>query len=78
LRLQGSLPGLFLEDYGLTALISILAGAAIFWAAHRFVEHNKPTVYKRRIGWGVRCGARMYWLTITGRLEPELRKAGVA
>ena len=78
IALAGILVGLFVDDYGLTAIASILIALAILWAAHRFVEHNHPTGYSRRLDWAIRCGARMYWLELTGRLAPELKKAGVS
>jgi hypothetical protein len=78
IALLGILTGLFLDDYGITAIASILVGAAILWGAHHFVERNHPTGYSRRLGWALRCGARMYWLELTGRLKPELKKAGVS
>lgn len=74
--LGGIVASLFIADYGLIAVVCVLIGMAILWTAHRFVEHNTPTAYKR-VGWAILCGARMYWLGITGRLKPELKKAGL-
>ena len=78
IALGGILVGLFVDDYGLTAITCIFIAVAMLWAAHRFVEHNRPTGSSRRLDWALRCGARMYWLELTGRLEPELKKAGVS
>jgi len=75
--LAGFLVSLFVDDYGLTAIAGILIAAVILWGAHRFVERNQPTGYRRRLDWAIRCGARMYWLEVTRRLEPELKRAGV-
>jgi hypothetical protein len=75
IAVAGIVVSLFVDDYRV-ALGSVLSGMAILWTAHRFVEHNTPTAYKR-LGWAIFCGARMYWLGITGRLKPELEKAGL-
>jgi hypothetical protein len=78
IALAGIVAGLFVDDHGVTAIASILIAATMLWAAHRFVEHNRPTGLKGRFDWALRCGARMYWLELTGRLKPELEKAGIA
>jgi hypothetical protein len=76
IALAGIVVSVFVEHSLLVAAGSLLAGMAVLWTAHRFVEHNTPTAYKR-LGWAIFCGARMYWLGLTGRLKPELEKAGL-
>jgi hypothetical protein len=57
-------------------LAGLAAGYAFAWVGHFFVEHNKPATFKYPL-WSFRADFRMWALAITGRLAPELQRAGV-
>ncbi len=59
------------------ALGAVALGYIIAWTAHFTVEDNKPVFYQYPL-WSLRSGLRMYLLWMTGRLQPELKRAGVA
>ena len=53
-----------------------LAGYFFAWVSHAFVEKNKPATFTHPL-WSLLSDFRMFFLWITGRLGPELKKAGV-
>ena len=58
------------------AALGILVNYVIDWSAHFLIEGNRPAAFGHPI-WSALSGLRMYLLWITGRLGPELRRAGI-
>ena len=61
---------------GWLVLAALASGYAFAWVGHFLVEHNRPATFKYPL-WSFAADWKMWALSLIGRLQPELDRAGV-
>ena len=78
----GSTLAIFVLVYALASqtwwlLLAVpVSGYFFAWVSHAFVERNKPATFTYPL-WSLYADFKMWGMWLSGRLKPELQKAGV-
>jgi hypothetical protein len=60
----------------LVGVVGVAVAYGFAWTGHLFIERNIPSMARHPL-WALRSDLQMFALWLTGRLMPELEKAGV-
>lgn len=70
-----ALAAVWTQRWGMLIAMPV-AGYFFAWVAHFAVEKNRPATFTYPL-WSLGADFKMWWLWLTFRLKPELRRAGV-
>jgi hypothetical protein len=65
---------MFITGNWLLIFAALAVGYAFAWAAHFFVEHNRPATFKHPL-WSFAADYKMVALMLTGRMKREVERA---
>ena len=72
-----ALAALFVSTNPWFALVAVIGGYGPAWASHFFIERNRPATFRYPL-WSLISDFRMATGWVTGQLDSDLAKAGIA
>ena len=68
--------GAAVSERPLLLLGALVAGYGFAWVGHFAIERNRPATFRYPL-WSFAADWKMWALALSGRLQPELRRAGI-